>query len=186
MLTNDYRRVVKRSEYDAEPNCQAAPNSRVHALWTGKGNEGREWPTDTTMCGQVESLDVINVGKTRVVTCGDCLKALKRERQARSAAGLIRSQERRSEAYAEAERQAGNPDADLIERMQQRAVELRDQGFEGIAADLEIVAGRLAEHALVPDDTSVRQACDPALIYHGPERRLRPRQINHTTEGDEL
>ena len=165
MLTDDYRRVVKNSEYQAEPNCQAAPNSRVHALWLGKvPREGLEWPTDTTMCGQVESLDVINVGKSRVVTCGDCLKALKRERQSRSAAGLIRSQERRNE---EAERHAENPDADLIERMQARAAALRDDGYEGIATDLEIVAGRLSDHALVPHDSSVLQARTSVLRHSG-------------------
>jgi hypothetical protein len=185
MLTDDYRRVVKNSEYQAEPNCQAAPNSRVHALWTGRTKEGLVWPTDTTMCGQVESLDVINVGKSRVVTCGECLKALKRERQARSAAGLIRTQERRSAAIEDAERHADNPDADLIERMQARATSLRAEGYEGIATDLEIVAGRLSDHALVPHDSSVLQARTSVLMYSGPERRCRPRHITGSTD-DEL
>lgn len=183
MLTDDYRRVVKNSEYQAEPNCQAAPNSRVHALWIGRApKEGLEWPTDTTMCGQVESLDVINVGKSRVVSCGECLKALKRERQARSTAGVIRSQERRNE---EAERHAANPDADLIERMQARAASLRDEGYEGIATDLEIVAGRLSDHVLIPHDSSVLQARQSVLMYAGPERRTRPRLITGSTD-DEL
>jgi hypothetical protein len=186
MLTDDYRRVVKTSEYNAEPNCQAAPNSRVHALWIGREpREGLEWRTDVTMCGQVESLDVINVGKSRVVTCGDCLKALKRERQSRSAAGLVRAQERRNEKYVEADRHAANPDADLIERMQARATSLRAEGYEGIATDLEIVAGRLADHATVPHDSSVLQARTSVLMYDGPERRCRPRHITGTTE-DEL
>jgi hypothetical protein len=185
MLTDDYRRVVKSSEYHAEPNCQAAPNSRVHALWAGKTKEGLEWPTDTTMCGEVESLDVINVGKQRVVTCGGCLKALKRERQARSAAGLVRSQERRHAEIEEAANLVNNPDADLIERMQARAASLREEGYEGIATDLEIVAGRLSEHVLVPHDSSVLQARTSALIYDGPERRCRPRLVTPTTD-DEL
>lgn len=185
MLTDDYRRVVKNSEYQAEPNCQAAPQSRVHALWIGKTGEGLQWPTDTTMCGQVESLDVMNVGKTRVVTCGDCLKALKRERQARSAAGLLRQQERRHTAIQEAADLVDNPDADLIEMMQARAQALREEGYEGIATDLEIVAGRLSEHTMIPHDSSVLQARTSALIYDGPERRCRPRHIIGTTE-DEL
>lgn len=185
MLTDDYRRVVKTSEYRAEPNCQAAPNSRVHALWTGKTGEGLQWATDTTMCGQVESLDVMNVGKTRVVTCGDCLKALKRERQARSAAGLIRSQERRHAAIQEAADLVDNPDADLIEMMQARATALREEGYEGIATDLEIVAGRLSEHTMIPHDSSVLQARNAVLMYDGPERRCRPRMVTPSTD-DEL
>jgi hypothetical protein len=183
MLNDDYRRVAVSTDLAKENTSQAAPHAIVHALWYV--NDGR-WPTDTTMCGHVESLDVTHLPKHRIVSCPDCLKALKRERQRRSAEALSRQQERRSDEIEAAVRQARNPDADLVEYMQQRATELRDRGYDGIATDLEIVAGRLADHETIPHDTSVLQARDAALIYTGPERRLRPRHINHTTEGENL
>lgn len=99
-------------------------------------------------------------------------------------------------------------DAELIIAMQMRAQLLRNGGHEQVAADLEIAAGRLAEHAHVPDNTSVPQADDAALSADSScpicadtgrtfgnrctcpvgqkqiaERRLRPRAINPTTPG---
>jgi hypothetical protein len=136
------------------------------------------------MCGKVESLDVVHLPKTRIVSCGECLKALKKERQRRSAEATARRKERVG-LYEETDHHADNPDADLIERMQARATSLRAEGYDGIATDLEIVAGRLADHALVPHDSSVLQAHVSVLMYSGPERRCRPRQITGSTD-DEL
>jgi hypothetical protein len=176
MLNDDYRRVAASTEFEKEDRSQVAPRATVHALW--RHADGR-WPTDKTMCGKVESLDVVHLSKTRIVSCSECLKALKRERQRRSAEATARQQDRRAEDFAD------NPDADLIERMQSRATSLRAEGYDGIATDLEIVAGRLADHALVPHDSSVLQAHVSVLMYSGTERRCRPRQITGSTD-DEL
>jgi hypothetical protein len=179
MLTDDYRRVAASTEFEKEDRSQVAPRAIVHALW--RHADGR-WPTDKTMCGKVESLDVVHLPKTRIVSCGECLKALKRERQRRSAEATARQQDHRSEEF---EHHADNPDADLIERMQARATSLRAEGYEGIATDLEIVAGRLSDHATVPHDSSVLQARVSVLTYDGPDRRCRPRLVTGSTD-DEL
>lgn len=180
MLTDDYRRVATAE------GAKMGDRAIIHALWRRAENPvGINWPTDTTMCGSVDSLDAHNMGKHAFVNCMKCLNALKRERQARSAKAMTSRIERRRAEIEKAERQADHPDADLIERMQARAVTLRDEGYDGIAADLEIVAGRLAEHAQIPHDSSVQQPRDPALTYNGPERRLRPRQINATSPDED-
>jgi hypothetical protein len=183
MLNDDYRRVAVSTELAKENTSQVAPRAIVHALWYV--NDGR-WPTDTTMCGQAESLDVTHLPKERIVSCSACLAKLKKERQRRSAEGTMRHQERRREEIEAAVIEHASPDAELVDYMQRRAAELRERGYDGIANDLEIVAGRLAEHESIPHDSSVCQVGVDALTYIGPERRLRPRQINHTTEGDEL
>jgi hypothetical protein len=62
---------------------------------------------DATICGKVEALDVTYVkpaapGHRYAVTCDDCLKALKRERQRRSREGTARAAERRAQQVEEA------------------------------------------------------------------------------------
>jgi hypothetical protein len=103
----------------------------------------------------------------------------------------------------------------LVSTLSIRAEVLRRTrvGFESLAADMEILAGRIAEHAQIPDNTSVPKSGDDALSADSScpicadtgrafgnrctcpagqaiERRLRPRAINpttdNTTEGDEL
>lgn len=81
-------------------------------------------------------------------------------------------------------------DAELIIAMQMRAQLLRNGGHEQVAADLEIAAGRLSEHAQIPDNTSVPKSGDDAMIDHkpyvGPERRIRPRFIQARADLEEL
>lgn len=203
MLTDDYRRVVCSLALKRQDSIQGAPQAIVHALWYV--NNGR-WPTDVTMCGQVESLDVTYLPQNRIVNCADCLKALKKERQFRSREGTSRYQERMREQRDQVETATagyeGAPElgADmvwvpteeidrlLVNTMRMRAVSLRQEGNDDLAADMEITANRLEEHAQIPDDTSVPEAPPAALSensYTGQERRHRPRMIE-PTPGDEL
>jgi hypothetical protein len=205
MLNDDYRRVAIRDALAQENTSQAAPHALVHALWCG---EAGRWPDDKTMCGQVDSLDVTNVGKYRIVSCADCLKALKRERQRRSAEGTIRHQERMREQRAEVQQamqdagyEAAGPDMvyvpnEEIDRivmktLSMRSAALREQGFDDLADDIDIFVGRFSRHydELPADDTSMPKDQHDALTQNRPERRLRPRLIHPTPptpEGDEL
>jgi hypothetical protein len=64
-------------------------STRMHALWQGE---------DKTMCGNVQALDAESA-KGYSVSCGDCQKALKKERQRRSAEGVKRGEDRRLAAH---------------------------------------------------------------------------------------
>jgi hypothetical protein len=68
-------------------------STRMHALWEKE---------DKTMCGHVQALDAESA-KGYSVSCGDCQKALKKERQRRSAEGVVRGEERRLAAHFRAE-----------------------------------------------------------------------------------
>lgn len=177
MMIDEYSTVV--NPHDS--------NGTVHALW-------KAGAPDVTMCGQVESLDVRHV-QNRSVNCVACQGALKKVRQQRSREGTARHQQRMREQAGMREEveqataeypSAGNDivyvpneeiDRLLIGTLTVRAATLRANGFEALAADLEITAGRLEEH------TKRNENDGPAAIlnevrYIGPERRMRPRHIN--------
>ena len=90
-LSDEYRVAVARADLLAPttPN----PTGKVHAVMQH---------ADTTICGKIDALDVVYVkplapGHSYVVTCGECLAALKRERQRRSREGTARAAERRAQ-----------------------------------------------------------------------------------------
>jgi len=184
-LSDSHRVVAVRDALAAENSSQAAPRALVHALWTLDDH----WPRDRTMCGEVESLDTVEVSKMRVVSCGACRAALKRERQRRSASELTEQRARPAGDYVETWNNRGYVDDEqLVGMLQRRAVKARDQGFEELAAELEVCAGRLAEHAQLPDDTSVTQRGNADLavvndtvkitqgdrvVFEAPVRKLR-------------
>jgi hypothetical protein len=90
-LSDEYRVVAARADLLAKP--QNPPTGKVHALMRD---------ADATICGKVEALDVVYLkhdmpGHSFIVTCPDCLKALKKERQRRSRDGTARYQQRQAE-----------------------------------------------------------------------------------------
>lgn len=177
MMIDEYSTVV--NPHDS--------NGTVHALW-------KAGAPDVTMCGQVESLDV-RYTPNRSVSCVACQGALKKIRQQRSREGTARHQQRMREEAGMREQaeeataqypSAGNDivyvpneeiDRLLIGTLGVRAATLRANGFEDLAAQLEITAGMLEGHT-----TSVVNDGPAAVLnevrYIGPERRMRPRLIN--------
>jgi hypothetical protein len=81
-LSDEYRCAVKTG------SVPFWPNASVHAVMPN---------ADATICGKVEALDVTYTKVRTNVTCPDCLKALKRERQRRSREGQARAAERRAQ-----------------------------------------------------------------------------------------
>ena len=88
---------MKRSTTKPLADCfrpvRVIGSARIHALWEGE---------DKTMCGTLNVLDAESA-KGNTVNCGDCMKALKKERQKRSAEGVVRGQDRRLAAHFRAE-----------------------------------------------------------------------------------
>ena len=92
---------------------------------------------DKTMCGNVDVLDVVSM-QNRIVNCADCLRALKRERQRRSAEGTARYQERMRQESAERAQEsmreaAWEADAERAERQslaETLADALYNKGYE--------------------------------------------------------
>jgi hypothetical protein len=220
MLNDDYKRVATIAEAAQENTSQAAPQAIVHAQWLNPVQY-------QTMCG-IDTLNLATMSKSRIVNCAACNAALKKERQRRSREGTANYQARMSaqregiEATMTGYEPAGADmvyvpteeiDRILISTLGMRAAALRQEGFESLAADLEITAGRLAEHGQIPDDTSVPKSQDATLSANSEcpicadtgrafgnrctcpagqalERRMRPRAIiptiDNTIIGDEL
>lgn len=195
MMNDDYRRVLCTKE-----DRGADGNRPVHALWFV---EGGPWPTDKTMCGKFDDLDVTHLAKNRIVNCAECLAALKKERQRRSREGTARHHDRMREQRDQVEQATAGyerapelgPDMAwvpteeidriLVSTMQMRAVSLRQEGNEDLAADLEIAAGRLAQHAQI-EDADPMPAPVNQVRYIGTERRHRPRMVEPTIPDEEL
>lgn len=111
---------------------------------------------DKTMCGSVDALDVVTMWN-RVVNCGNCLVALKRERQRRSAEGTVRYQERMRR-----ERQVAEHEADMV-RVERQSL------AESLADALyEIGYRHKGEHDYDPRGTEEWQAVVDAIT--GEER----------------
>lgn len=224
MLNDDYKRVATIADAAAEHSSQAAPSATVHAQWLkpAQGKAGQ------TLCG-IDSLNFATMSRHRIVSCAACQAELKKERQRRSREGTANYQARMSAQREQVESAtAGYEKAEsigpdvvwvpteeidrlLVNTLKMRAESLRHEGAESLAADLEITAGRLAEHAQIPDNTSVPQASTDALSTHSEceicadtgrafgnrctcpagqalERRVRPRMIEPTipTDNEEL
>lgn len=169
MLNDDYRRVAERAAYAAENTSQVPNRAIVHALWI-------EGSPDKTMCGKLESLDVEYLPKNRIVSCPDCLAALKRERQRRSHEATARKQKRRYELQDAAEErteepfdvalQLGQADPELVTIMRQRAQIAIDFGNRDLAKALLVAADVLHVHATgeqISHNTSVPEAGDDDL-----------------------
>lgn len=195
MLRDEYKLVATIADAAREHSSQAAQQAIIHALWKAG------YP-DTTMCGQVEALNIATMAKNRIVNCPGCLAALKKVRQQRSRAGTAQYQERMREQRDQVEEATAGyerapelgPDMAwvpteeidriLVSTMQMRAVSLRQEGNEDLAADLEIAAGRLAQHAQI-EDADPPPAPVNTVRYIGTERRHRPRMVEPTIPDDE-
>lgn len=73
----------------------------------------------------------------------------------------------------------------LVYTLKMRAESIREEGDNVLADDMDILAGRLAEHAQIPDDTIVAKPVTNTLTHIGPERRLRPRLVHPTPPSDD-
>lgn len=132
-LSQEYRPVMQDRE-------TVGAHETIHALLG---------TNDKTMCGTLDSLDVVTT-PGRVVNCSKCLLALKRERQRRSAEGTARYQER---MRREAEHDA---DEARVER-QSLAESLADALYE-------IGYRHKGEHDYDPRGTEEWQAVVDAII----------------------
>ena len=105
---------------------QVPPLYRVHAMMPGAAK---------TMCEQLAATEVTDIGLGQTVCCPDCRTELSADAD----------KQFRKKLRADLDR----ADAELIIAMQMRANTLRNVLVgrnESLAAELEIVAGRLAEH----------------------------------------
>lgn len=77
-MRGEYKLVAAIGEAAREHAGNGA--ATIHALWKTGG-------PNTTVCGQVEALNLATMSKGRTVTCSACLAALEIERQRRGRAG---------------------------------------------------------------------------------------------------
>lgn len=89
-MRGEYKLVATIAEAAHENSSQAAQQATIHALWKTGG-------PNTTVCGQVEALNIATMSKNRIVTCAACLAALEIERQRRGRAGRAAMQEKHND-----------------------------------------------------------------------------------------
>lgn len=195
-----YKNVASKACVSREDATQVAQQAIIHVARVG---------AQTTLCGTLKAADAVDVSRKRVISCMTCRTRLNLEVQARVSAQQAGYEHVGNDTVMVPVEEI---DRLLVKTLSMRAAWLRCEGFDSLAADLEIAAGRLAEHTPISDNTSVPQAPGDALSADSecpicadtgraygnyctckagqaqrPERRLRPRAITPTTtEGDDL
>lgn len=143
-----------------ETMFSAALPMMVHAAWNEE---------DTTMCGKLDNLDWTKAPQRRV-SCLECLKQIKRERQFRSRAGQARAAERNAEERAATKRKLRDYLVDILEG--------EPISYEVEKALAELLGAEL-DSRLVPDDDDAARQFELDLIAG-----MRDRAAKAQAQGD--